>query len=138
MRTLLVTSMFPPYFGGGVSSHVRDLAESLAAMGHEAWVLTSRRGQPVNPEEPSAVPHATRVIYAPTFRGMAARIGRPLRTVRVDVVHFHSFNALALAPWSRQAAGGATVFTLHSDSANYLASVRGWTSRYHPADRTVL
>jgi len=138
MRTLLVTSMFPPYFGGGVSSHVRDLAESLAAMGHEAWVLTSRRGQPVNPEERSAVPHATRVVYAPTFRGMAARIGRLLRTVRFDVVHFHSFNALALAPWSRQAAGGATVFTLHSDSANYLASVRGWTSRYHPAYRAVL
>lgn len=123
--------MFPPYCGGGVSSHVRDLAEALGSMGHEPWVLTSRRRLPDDPTERAAAPAATRVVYCRDFPRMAARIGALTRSEGFDVVHFHAFNALALAPLARGAAG-ATVFTLHSDSANYIASVRGWRSPAHP------
>src|SRR3990170_4192749 len=131
MKVLLVTSMFPPYCGGGVSSHVRDLAEALGGMGHEPWVLTSRRRQRKDPQESAEAPRGTRVVYARDFPTMAATIGHLTRATGFDVVHYHAFNALALAPLARRAAG-ASVFTLHSDSANYIASVRGWRSRAHP------
>jgi len=54
-----------------------------------------------------------------------------VRREQFDVVHLHAFNALGLAPLARRR-GTAILFTLHSDSANYLASVRGW-GRHHPA-----
>jgi len=136
MRVLLVTSMFPPYAGGGVSSHVRDLATSLAKEGHEVSVLTSRRRKAPAPDESRHVPAGVQVIYCEDFRRMAMRIGALTREVQFDVVHFHAFNSLALAALCVGGAG-AIVFTLHSDSANYLASVRGWTS-HHPAYRAFL
>lgn len=136
MRVLLVTSMFPPYCGGGVSSHVQCLAVALSKLGHEVWVLSSRRGQRVNPDEATYAPPGSHAVYARDFRGMAMRIGRLLREERFDVVHFHAFNALALALLCRGACT-ATVFTLHSDSANYLASVRGWRPG-HPLYRALL
>jgi len=136
MKVLLVTSMFPPYCGGGVSSHVQSLAAALPKLGHEVWLLSSRRGQHVHPDEAKHAPTGTHAVYARNFRGMAMRIGRLLREERFDVVHFHAFNALALALLCR-GARAATVFTLHSDSANYLASVHGWRPG-HPAYRALL
>jgi len=135
VKVLLVTSMFPPYCGGGVSSHVRTLATALSGLGHEPWILTSRRGRPVNPEETRHAPPGTRVVYARSFVDMVLRVGRLVREERFDLVHLHAFNALAAAPFVR--GGPAVVFTLHSDSANYLASVRGW-ARSHPAYRLLL
>lgn len=131
LRILMVTSMFPPYCGGGVSAHVRDLALSLGKRGDEVWILTTRRGIPRDPEEARHVPHGATVVYCPRFRHMLAEYGRLARREAFDVVHFHSFNSLALAP---MAVDGriAKVFTLHSDSANYIASIRGWTKPSHP------
>jgi len=136
VKVLLVTSMFPPYFGGGISSHVVSLATRLRASGHEPWVLTSRRGKPVAADEVAQAPPGVRVVYARDFLSMATRIGRFVRSEGFDVVHMHAFNAMGLAPLCH---GGraAIVFTLHSDSANYLASVRGWT-RGHPLYRLFL
>ena len=136
MRILMVTSMFPPYAGGGVSSHVRDLSASLAKKGHDVWVLTSRRGQPTDVEEQRHVPPGTHVIYSRNFRSMAMTIGRLIRETPFDIVHFHAFNSLALAPLCRGETP-ALVFTLHSDSANYLSSVYGWRP-HHPAYHVLL
>lgn len=136
MKVLLVTSMFPPYCGGGVSSHVQSLAAALPKLGHEVWVLSSRRGKPVEPDEAKYAPPGVHVLYARNFRGMATCIGRLRREERFDVVHFHAFNTLALAPLCR-GDRAAVVFTLHSDSANYLASVRGWRAA-HPAYRLLI
>lgn len=131
MKVLLVTSMFPPYGGGGVSTHVGDLAHGLAAAGHAVTVLSCRRGMSRDPKEGDHAPHGVRVIFARDFWRMFLAIGRLVRRERFDVVHLHSFNALALGLLVR---GGphALVFTFHSDTALYFASVRGWRSRYHP------
>ena len=136
MKVLLVTSAFPPYGSGGIASHVHSLATALARLGHEPWVLASRRGKPVEPDEASHVPPGARAVFTPNFRAMALRIRGLVRREEFDVVHLHAFNALGLAPLARRR-GTAIVFTLHSDSANYLASVRGW-GRHHPAYRLFL
>jgi glycosyltransferase involved in cell wall biosynthesis len=136
MRVLMVTSMFPPYAGGGVSSHVRDLSATLAKRGHDVWILTSRRGKPADVEEQRHVPNGTHVVYCRKFRSMAMTIGRLLRKSPFDIVHFHAFNAVALAPLCLGETP-ALVFTLHSDSANYLSSVRGWPL-HHPSYRAFL
>jgi glycosyltransferase involved in cell wall biosynthesis len=136
VKVLLVTTAFPPYGVGGISSHVGSLAAALADLGHAPWVLASRRGQPRRNDEASAAPKGVRPQYVPTFASMARRIRSLVRAERFDVVHLHAFNALALAPLVRRR-GTAIVFTLHSDSANYLASVRGW-SRRHPAYLSLL
>lgn len=136
MRVLLVTSMFPPYAEGGVSSHVRDLATALARRGEEVRVLTSRRRQSLREDEGNAVPPSVRATYRPSFLRLFPALRRSLKSQRFDVVHFHCFNALAFAPLARRHPA-ALVFTLHSDSANYLASVRGWP-RWHPAYRLLL
>jgi len=137
VKVLLVTSMYEPYCGGGVSSHVGDLSSALARAGHEVTVLSHRRGRPRDPAGEQRVPAGVRAIFCRDFRDMFVRLRAVVRHGRYDVVHYHSFNALALAPLAIDAAS-ADVFTLHSDSANYLASVRGWTRRSHPAYRTLL
>ena len=131
MRVLLVSSMFPPYCEGGVSSHLRDLASGLTAHGHAVTIFSCRRGMPVHEREDTFAPPKVTVIYAPDFARMFLRIGRLVRRGRFDVVHFHCFNSLALAAMVG-GGGAASVFTIHSDTANYFASVGGWTSRFHP------
>lgn len=125
MKILMVTSMFPPYRGGGVSSHVHDLTVGLAEHGHEVWVLSSRKGKRVLPDEGNSAPPGTRVIFVRNFPEMFVRFSTLARRERFDVVHFHSFNALATA-WAGVPNGTVRLFTMHSDSANYLASVNGW------------
>ena len=71
---LIVSSMFPPYCGGGVSSHVRDLTASLLNEGDEITVLTSSRGLPRRRrQEEEAVPSGARVIYTKNYLAMSLR-----------------------------------------------------------------
>lgn len=132
MKVLLITSMFPPYCGGGVSSHVCDLSESLAKSGREVWVLTSRRGKPIANDSDDGYPPATNVVVCEDLGHMFARLGRMIERADFDVVHYHSFNTLGFA-LANLPVSGTTVFTIHSDSANYIASLRGWDRRFHPA-----
>jgi glycosyltransferase involved in cell wall biosynthesis len=131
LRILLVTSMFAPYHRGGVSSHVRDLAEMLAKKGHEVTIFTSRRRRSRAPNEEAHTPKGAKIVWTRSFPAMLLRIGKLVREGRFDVVNFHSQNTLALAPMIF-GSGAAIVFTFHSDTSNYLASVRGWTKRSHP------
>lgn len=132
MKVLLITSMFPPYCNGGVSSHVGDLAESLARFGTDVWVLTSRRGKPLTNGEENGGPSSKNVVTCPDFQHMFLKLRRLIESVDFDVVHYHSFNTLGFA-LANLADSGATIFTIHSDTANYFASVRGWNGRFHPA-----
>jgi len=134
VRILLVTTMFPPYCGGGVSSHVRDLSVALAAKGEDVWVLSSRRGKAIDPGEGNGSTAPPHVTFAQDFVHMFRKIKSVLGAEAFDVVHFHSFNALALS-FLGATPRGAAVFTAHCDTANYFASVYGWTRRSHPAYR---
>ena len=134
MKILLVTSMFPPYCGGGVSSHVRDLSVALARSGEDVRVLTSRRGKPRDPHELEGTPPGVQVMFCRDFVHMFLRIKRVLASDAFDIVHFHSFNALALSFLGGHPRTGA-VFTIHCDTANYFASLHGWDRRSHPAYR---
>lgn len=62
---------------------------------------------------------------------MFLEIGPLVRRGNYDIVHLHSFNALALGLMVR---GGdwPLVFTFHADTARFFASTRGWKSRLHP------
>lgn len=132
MRILIASSMFPPYCTGGVSSHVRDLAEFMGRMDQDVWVLSSRRGKAVDKAERESAPASTTVIWCRDFRRMFSGFRKLMASTQFDIIHFHSFNSLALA---FLCAGdlGAKVFTIHSDTANYLASLHGWRQRSHPS-----
>lgn len=132
MKVLLITSMFPPYCSGGVSSHVSDLADALARSGANVWVLTSRRGKAPENGEESGGPSSTNVVVCKDFAYMLPRLRRLIEDIDFDVVHYHSFNTLGFA-FANLADSTATIFTIHSDTANYIASLRGWSGRFHPA-----
>jgi glycosyltransferase involved in cell wall biosynthesis len=134
VRVLLVTTMFPPYCGGGVSAHVRDLSIALTTAGGDVTVLTSRRGKAVDPAEMDRASPSPKVIYSPDFAHMFRRIKKILAADMFDIVHFHSFNSLALSFLGARPRGAA-VFTVHCDTANYFASLYGWDRRSHPAYR---
>lgn len=131
MRILLVSSTFPPYGGGGVTSHVIDLAKGLVRAGNDVVILSCRGGKPPKRNEGRAAPDGSRVVFSHDYWAMFRDIGPLVRRGRFDVIHLHSFNALALGlfvrggPWSM-------VFTFHADTARFFASVHGWRSRYHP------
>jgi glycogen synthase len=131
LRILLVTSMFQPYHRGGVSSHVRDLADMLVRKGHHVTILTSRRRRAAVPDEAGHTPQGANIVWTKSFPAMFFRIGKLVREGHFDIVNFHSQNTLALASLVR-GSGAAVVFTFHSDTSNYLASARGWTKRSHP------
>lgn len=133
VRILMVTSMFPPYRGGGVSSHAHDLAVSLSGKGHEVWVLSNRKGKHRLSDEAGDAPPGLRVIFCENLLRMFLRYTKLARTEDFDLIHFHSFNTLAVA-WLSQGGRVPRVFTMHSDTANYFASVRKWAPN-HPAYR---
>lgn len=126
----MVTSMYPPYRGGGVSSHVYDLVTGLARQGHEVWVLSNRKGKPVRPDESRYAAGGARIVFCNTLAQMFTRFTQIVPRTRFDLIHFHSFNTLAVA-WVARAEGSPSVFTMHSDTANHFASLRGW-SPSHP------
>ncbi len=96
------------------------------------WVLTSRRGKAPENGEESGGPSSTNVVVCKDFGYMLPRMRRLVESVDFDVVHYHSFHTLGFA-LANLADSAATVFTIHSDTANYIASLRGWSGRFHPA-----
>lgn len=107
---------------GGVQAHVRDLAESLLALGHEVSVLT-----PVDdPDEADLPPYvvpAGRTVPVP-YNGSVARLAfgpltltrtrRWLRKGRFDVLHLHEPTVPSLSMLALFAARGPIVATFHT------------------------
>ena len=118
---------------GGVQFHVRDLAETLLALGHEVSVLTPA-------DEESALPayavHAGRAV-AVRYNGAvarmqfgpvsAARVRRWLRAGHFDVLHVHEPAAPSLSLLTCMLATGPIVATLHAASTrlSLLAATQG-------------
>ena len=110
---------------GGVQAHVRDLADSLIARGHEVSVLT-----PVDePEEADLPPYvvaAGRAVPVP-YNGSVARLAfgplslkrtrRWLREGQFDVLHLHEPTVPSLSMLACFAASGPMVATFHTATA---------------------
>jgi phosphatidylinositol alpha-mannosyltransferase len=109
---------------GGVLAHVRDLAETLIASGHDVVVLA-----PVESSKtalPSYVTDAGRPVRIP-YNGSVARLllgpvswSRTRRWVRqreMDVLHVHEPTAPSVSLLAAYAADGPMVATFHTSNA---------------------
>jgi phosphatidylinositol alpha-mannosyltransferase len=110
---------------GGVQAHVRDLADSLVALGHEVSVLT-----PVDDPETADLPRYVvpggRAVPVP-YNGSVARLcfgplsltrtRRWLRKGRFDVLHLHEPTVPSLSMIACFAARGPMVATFHTATA---------------------
>jgi len=127
--------MFPPYCGGGVSSHVRDLAISLARTGDEIYVFSNRRGQPISTEERAFSHFGIHTIFCDTYPQMIFGFHNLFRRYTFDIIHYHCFNTLAI-DYLNKIRDHAIIFTIHSISSDFLASEYGW-KRIHPVYRAM-
>ncbi|MGY1814150.1 glycosyltransferase family 4 protein [Blastococcus sp. SYSU D00820] len=122
---------------GGVQYHVRDLAETLRAMGHHVEVLT-----PAEREESLPAEHVTfagRTVPIPYNGSMAsvqfgpvsaARVRRWLREGHFDVVHVHDPAPPSIGLLVLMIAKGPIVATFHA------ATVRSkWLAAWGPVIR---
>lgn len=105
---------------GGVQAHVRDLAETLIALGHHVSVLApaddERRLPPYVVAAGRAVPvpfngSVARLAFGPLS---LARVRRWLRDGRFDVLHLHEPTAPSLSMLAVVAARGPIVATFHT------------------------
>jgi phosphatidyl-myo-inositol alpha-mannosyltransferase len=105
---------------GGVQAHVRDLAETLLALGHHVSVLAP--GDEETPDLPSHVVLAGKTFPVP-YNGSvarvqfglvaAARVRRWLRDGKFDVVHVHEPAAASLSLLTCMIHDGPLVATFH-------------------------
>jgi D-inositol-3-phosphate glycosyltransferase len=114
LRILIVTAYALPHIGG-VEVVASQQARSLAALGHQVTVLTSRCGAGAAAREQDG---GVTVIRVPAWNGLERRLGLPVPlwspraavwlawlTRRADIVHVHdayhpaSMLAAALARW---------------------------------------
>src|SRR4051812_2120386 len=122
---------------GGVQYHVRDLAETLRAMGHHVEVLT-----PAEHEDSLPTQHVTfagRTVPVPYNGSMAsvqfgpvsaARVRRWLREGHFDVVHVHDPAPPSIGLLVCMIAKGPIVATFH------VATVRSkWLAAWGPIIR---
>ena len=110
---------------GGVQAHVRDLADSLLALGHEVSVLTPV-DDPDEADLPAYVVPAGRAVPVP-YNGSVARLAfgplslartrRWLRDGHFDVLHLHEPTVPSLSMLACFAASGPMVATFHTATA---------------------
>lgn len=105
---------------GGVQNHVRDLAETLIALGHDVSVLAP--GDEESAEQPYVVP-AGRAVPVP-YNGSVARVSfglisatrvrRWMAAGRFDVLHVHEPLTPSLSMLAVLSARGPVVATFHT------------------------
>lgn len=120
MRVGLV-SPYPWDVPGGVVSHIRDLAETLIAEGHDVSVITS-----VDDDEAQSPPYVvragrsvpvpfngsvSRLVFGPVS---ATRVRRWIHDGEFDVLHVHSPETLSLSLLAVFNARGPMVATFHA------------------------
>ncbi len=110
---------------GGVQAHVRDLAESLIALGHTVSVLS-----PVDDPDEADLPHyvvpAGRAVPVPYNGSVARLVFGPLSLARTrrwlrdggfDVLHVHEPTVPSVSMLACFAASGPIVATFHTATA---------------------
>lgn len=104
---------------GGVSAHVRDLAETLIERGHSVSVLTPVEDPSTLPDyavdggRPRAVPYNGSVARLTFGVKATARVRRWIRDGHFDVLHVHEPIAPSLGVLACWAARGPIVATVH-------------------------
>jgi len=105
---------------GGVQTHVRDLAEALADLGHPVSVLAPADDDTPLPPYVSSAGRAVPVPYNGSVARLAfgplsaARVRRWLREGNFDVLHVHEPAAPSLSLLACWAADGPIVATFHT------------------------
>ncbi|WP_101297456.1 glycosyltransferase family 4 protein [Halegenticoccus soli] len=98
MRVLQVTSRYPPH-AGGVETHVSELAERLAARGHEVAVHAADARSADAPRRERR--RGVRVVRHPGIEPGGAFHAAPgvvavVRAATPDVIHAHNYHSLPL------------------------------------------
>ncbi|MGI9091850.1 MAG: glycosyltransferase family 4 protein [Mycobacteriales bacterium] len=107
---------------GGVQAHVRDLAETLLALGHHVRVLTPVDDETLLPSYAIAAGHAVPVRYNGSVARLqfgpvaATRVRRFLRDGRFDVLHLHEPVAPSVSLLACMLANGPIVATFHTSN----------------------
>lgn len=114
LRILHVYKDYPPVFGG-IEHHVRDLAESQAAAGHDVTVLVTAVRGPTT----SAVERGVRVVRVRRLGTVASTPLAPalplrLAAARPDITHLHSPYPVGEAAWLL-AGRSPMVLSYHAD-----------------------
>ncbi|MGI9196629.1 MAG: glycosyltransferase family 4 protein [Candidatus Nanopelagicales bacterium] len=117
---------------GGVSAHVRDLAETLIERGHSVSVLTPVDDPATLPHyavdggRPRAVPYNGSVARLTLGVKATARVRRWIRDGNFDVLHVHEPLAPSLGALACWAARGPIVGTVHSSVERSRVLVTGY------------
>ncbi len=114
MRILQIYKDYPPVLGG-IEGHLRDLAEGMAARGHDVTVLVASRGRSTRIERVSprlTIARAGRLLHAASTP-IAPAMLTIARAARPDVVHLHF--PYPPGDLAALAAAAPLVVTYHSD-----------------------
>lgn len=118
---------------GGVQYHVRDLAQTLIALGHHVQVLTPANDEDALPAYVTCAGRAVPIRYNGSVARLqfgpvaAARVRRWLRDGHFDVLHVHEPSAPSLSLLTCVLAKGPIVATFHAATvrSRWLAAVQG-------------
>ncbi|WP_175087849.1 glycosyltransferase family 4 protein, partial [Candidatus Frankia nodulisporulans] len=118
---------------GGVQVHVRDLAETLIAAGHEVSVITPVDDERTLPSYAVDVGRALPVRYNGSVARLlmgpvsAARVRRWLREHDFDVLHVHEPSAPSVGLLACMLADGPIVATFHTANprSRFLTAAQG-------------
>jgi len=119
MRIGLVTADFAPNVGG-VASHVVELGQALAALGHTVHVITLPLGQRAGRQEwKGMVVHRMRITKAKPFYSilLRQRLRKIVRSEKLDILHIHGLRPLEAS--KKQEC--PVIFTNHT--SGYLARI---------------
>jgi len=118
---------------GGVQYHVRDLAQTLIALGHHVQVLTPADDEDSLPPYVTCAGRAVPIRYNGSVARLqfgpvaAARVRRWLRSGHFDVLHVHEPSAPSLSLLTCVLARGPIVATFHAATvrSRWLSAVGG-------------
>lgn len=119
MRILMVNKYYPPHVGG-IEFHVRDLAEGLAAAGHQVRVVVSNsdrsyQEESINGVEIIRLPRRFEKASTPVCKSIGSVLAYEAK--QADIVHFHAPYPWGEFEWVGQMASKNTpyVITYHAD-----------------------
>ncbi|MCL2332034.1 MAG: glycosyltransferase [Actinomycetia bacterium] len=128
MRLTLVNKYYPPHVGG-IEFHVRDLAEALAAAGHQVRVIVCNNEQLYTEEVAGGVeivrlPRRAELASTPIAHNFGRVLAYEARSA--DLLHFHFPYPWSEAQWVLQQASKTTpyVVTYHSDIVRQKLALR--------------
>lgn len=137
MRIALITPGFPPDLGG-VETHVGRLAAGLAARGHDISVLSHHRRGTRTPS-PDDNLHVQRFrTFGSARYPVSPALWRQARQTAADVVHAHSYHALAAVAALFVDTTVPVVVTPHYHGAGHTPLARALHPIYRPVGRRVL